>query len=67
MIWTHLHYAITDLNNEIGSMARQITLSEAMGTNDRCQVLVNGFDNKTKVTQVYVLTLINYWNCDLVP
>jgi probable HAF family extracellular repeat protein len=66
VLWTHKHYTGVDLNNEIGAMSKQITLTEAAGTNDLCQVLANGYNNKTKVSQIYVLSLVDASNCDSV-
>jgi probable HAF family extracellular repeat protein len=66
VLWTHLHYLAEDLNNEIGALNKQITLTDAVGTNDHCQVLANGYDNKTQVTHIYVLSLINPKECDVV-
>jgi probable HAF family extracellular repeat protein len=66
VLWTHLHYLAEDLNNEIGAVTKQITLTEAVSTNDHCQVLANGYDNKTKVSHIYVLSLINSRECDVV-
>ena len=66
MLWTHLHYLAEDLNNEIGAVTKQITLTEAAATNDHCQVLANGYDNKTKVSHIYVLSLIDSQECDVV-
>lgn len=66
VLWTHLHYLAEDLNNEIGAVTKQITLTEAAATNDHCQVLANGYDNKTKVSHIYVLSLIDSQECDVV-
>ncbi|HLW24836.1 MAG TPA: hypothetical protein VKT22_10790 [Steroidobacteraceae bacterium] len=66
VLWTHLHYLPEDLNNEIGALTKQITLTEAAGTNDHCQVLANGYDNKTKVSHIYVLSLIDPRKCAVV-
>jgi probable HAF family extracellular repeat protein len=66
VLWTHLHYLPEDLNNEIGAVTKQITLTWAAGTNDHCQVLANGYDNKTKVSHIYVLSLINPRECAVV-
>jgi probable HAF family extracellular repeat protein len=66
VLWTHLHYLAEDLNNEIGAATKQITLTEAVSTNDHCQVLANGYDNKTKVAHIYVLSLINASSCAVV-
>jgi len=63
VLWTHLHYLAEDLNNEIGVLTKQITLTGAAGTNDHCQVLANGYDNKTKVPHIYVLSLVNAREC----
>jgi probable HAF family extracellular repeat protein len=66
VLWTHLHYLAEDLNNEIGAVTKQITLTEAVSTNDHCQVLANGYDNRTKVPHIYVLSLIDSRECDVV-
>jgi probable HAF family extracellular repeat protein len=66
VLWTHLHYLAEDLNNEIGVVTKQITLTDAPGTNDHCQVLANGYDNKTKVSQIYVLSLLDPRKCNVV-
>jgi uncharacterized membrane protein len=48
VLWTHKHFKATDLNLEINeSMAKQVTLTSAVDTNDRCMVLANGVDNET--------------------
>jgi probable HAF family extracellular repeat protein len=66
VLWTHLHYLPEDLNHEIGALTKQITLTGAAGTNDHCQVLANGYDNKTKVPHIYVLSLLNPHECAVV-
>jgi probable HAF family extracellular repeat protein len=58
VLWTHLDFKATDLNGEISeSMAKQITLTSAVDTNDRCMVLANGVDNKTGAQESFVLSL----------
>ena len=64
VLWTHKHFLAVDLNTEIGQKTNDITLTSAVATNDRCQVAVNGYDNKTGAQQSYVLSLTDQSNCD---
>jgi probable HAF family extracellular repeat protein len=64
VLWTHKHFLAVDLNSEIGQKTNDITLTSAVATNDRCQVAVNGYDNKTGTQQSYVLSLTDQSNCD---
>jgi probable HAF family extracellular repeat protein len=65
VLWTHLHFTATDLNLEISpSMAKQITLTSASDTNDRCMVLANGVDNKTGAQESFVLSLADQSKCN---
>jgi probable HAF family extracellular repeat protein len=58
VLWTHKHFKATDLNLEISeSMAKQVTLTSAVDTNDRCMVLANGVDNETGAQESFVLSL----------
>jgi probable HAF family extracellular repeat protein len=65
VLWTHKHFTAIDLNTEISpSLAKQITLTSASATNDRCMVLANGIDNKTGAQETFVLTLTDQSNCN---
>jgi uncharacterized membrane protein len=65
VIWTHKHFTAIDLNAEIGvAESQSITLTAAVGTNDRCAVVANGYNNKTKAAGSYVLTLADQSNCN---
>lgn len=65
VLWTHLDFKATDLNGEISeSMAKEITLTSAVDTNDRCMVLANGVDNKTGAQESFVLSLADQSHCN---
>ena len=65
VIWTHKHHQIIDLNNEIDpTLAKEITLESAAGTNDKCQIVVNGTINKNLEDVVYLLSLTDQTNCN---
>lgn len=65
VLWTHKHFTAIDLNSEISpSWAKQITLTSAAATNDRCMVLANGIDNNTGVQQTFVLALTDQSECN---
>ena len=65
VLWTHIDFKATDLNGEISeSMAKQITLTSAVDTNDRCMVLANGVDNKTGAQESFVLSLTDQSHCN---
>jgi probable HAF family extracellular repeat protein len=65
VLWTHLHFKATDLNLEIsGTLAKQVTLTSASDTNDRCMVLADGVDNKTGAQESFVLSLADQSKCD---
>jgi probable HAF family extracellular repeat protein len=65
VLWTHLDFKATDLNGEISeSMAKEITLTSAVDTNDRCMVLANGVDNKTGAQESFVLSLTDQSHCN---
>jgi probable HAF family extracellular repeat protein len=58
VLWTHAHSEPIDLNSEIdSSMAQQITLTDAVGINDKCQIVANGYDNKSGASESFVLSL----------
>lgn len=65
VLWTHKHFAAVDLNAEIGvAESQSITLTAAVGTNDHCAIVANGYNNKTKAAGSYVLTLADQSNCN---
>jgi probable HAF family extracellular repeat protein len=65
VLWTHKHFTPIDLNTEISpSLAKQITLTSASATNDRCMVLANGIDNKTGAQEIFVLSLTDQSDCN---
>ncbi len=68
VLWTHKHYVPVDLNNAIGpSLPQQITLTEAVATNDKCRIAVNGFEKRTGALMSFVLSLADQSNCDEGP
>jgi len=65
VLWTHLHFKATDLNLEISpTLAKQVTLTSASDTNDRCMVLADGVDNKTGARVSFVLSLTDQSQCN---
>lgn len=65
VIWTHKHYTAVDLNSEIDpKLAGEITLVDAIATNDKCRVLASGFNNKTQLPESYLLSLTIQANCN---
>jgi probable HAF family extracellular repeat protein len=65
VLWTHLDFKAIDLNLQISpALAKQVTLTSAADTNDRCRVLVNGVDNKTGANASFVLSLSDQSHCD---
>ncbi len=65
VLWTHKHFVAVDLNNEISSTwAKEVTLTSAVGTNDRCMVLANGVNNKTGNEATFVLSLADQSLCN---
>ena len=65
VLWTHLHFKATDLNLEISpTLAKQVTLTSASDTNDRCMVLADGVDNKTGAQESFVLSLADKSKCN---
>jgi probable HAF family extracellular repeat protein len=65
VLWTHKHFTAVDLNAEISIAESQaITLTEAVGTNGKCAIVANGYDNKTKTAASFVLSLANQANCN---
>jgi probable HAF family extracellular repeat protein len=65
VLWTHKGYKAVDLNAEIDAvLAKTITLVDAVGTNDHCRVLVQGYDNKSGAQRSYLLSLTNQSNCN---
>jgi len=65
VLWTHLHFKAIDLNLEISpTLAKQVTLTSASDTNDRCMVLAGGVDNKTGAQVSFVLSLTDQSQCN---
>ena len=65
VLWTNKHHLAVDLNNEIdGQKALEITLLDAVATNDRCMIVVNGYNNKTGAAESFVLSLTDQSDCD---
>ena len=65
VLWTHLNFKATDLNLEISpTLAKQVTLTSASDTNDRCMVLADGVDNKTGAQESFVLSLTDQSKCN---
>jgi probable HAF family extracellular repeat protein len=65
VLWTNKHHKAVDLNTEIdGQKALEITLLDAVATNDRCMIVANGYDNKTGAAESFVLSLTDQSNCD---
>ncbi len=64
VLWTHKHYVAVDLNSQIGAVSHDITLTDAVGTNNKCRIVVNGFDNKTGDPESFVLSLTDQSNCN---
>jgi probable HAF family extracellular repeat protein len=65
VLWTNKHHKAVDLNYEIdGQIALEITLLDAVATNDRCMVVANGYNNKTGAAESFVLSLTDQSNCD---
>jgi hypothetical protein len=52
-------------NREISSTwAKDVTLTSAVGTNDRCMVVANGVDNRTGNQATFVLSLADQSLCN---
>jgi probable HAF family extracellular repeat protein len=65
VLWTHKHYKAVDLNDEIDQQkALEITLLDAVATNDRCMIVANGYNNKTGAAESFVLSLTDQSNCN---
>ena len=48
VLWTHKNFKAVDLNTEISEkVAQEVTLTDAVGTNDKCTIVANGYNNKT--------------------
>lgn len=63
-LWIDTRDKPIDLNTEIDPvLAQQITLTNAVGINDKCQIVVNGIDNKTGVSEAFVLSLKHQSEC----
>jgi probable HAF family extracellular repeat protein len=64
VLWTNKHHKAVDLNTEIdGQKAREITLLDAVATNDRCMIVANGYNNKTGAAESFVLSLTDQSIC----
>jgi probable HAF family extracellular repeat protein len=62
--WKHARRAPIDLNSEIGAReAALYTLTEAVGINDRCSIVANGYDKRTGTTASFVLSLNDTTEC----
>jgi hypothetical protein len=46
------------------TLAKQVTLTSASDTNDRCMVLADGVDNKTGAQESFVLSLTDQSKCN---
>ena len=65
VLWTHKHFKAVDLNAEISEKeAQEVTLTDAVGTNDKCMIVANGSNNKTGAQESYVLSLTDPTNCN---
>jgi hypothetical protein len=59
-LWTRVGAAPQDLNSLIGATAAaEYVLTGAMGINDSCAIVANGYNKKTGVLEAFLLTLIN--------
>jgi hypothetical protein len=58
VLWVHARSEPIDLNSEIdSSLAQEITLTDAVGINCKCQIVANGYNNKAGASESFVLSL----------
>jgi probable HAF family extracellular repeat protein len=65
VLWTHKHFIGVDLNAEISAIDSQhFVLTEAVATNNKCQIAVNGYDKSSGAAESFVLSLTDQSNCN---
>jgi len=63
-LWSSVGADAQDLNSLISaSVGEQYMLTDAIGINDSCTILVNGFDRNTGADEAFLLTLIDESSC----
>jgi uncharacterized membrane protein len=63
-LWSRIDAAPQDLNSLISTqVAAEITLTEAMGINDRCTIVANGYNKKTGAKEAFLLALTDPSSC----
>jgi probable HAF family extracellular repeat protein len=65
VFWPHHDHKPVDLSDVIGvNEAVEITILEAVGINNRCEIVANGTDNKTGAAQAYLLKPVDPSPCE---
>jgi len=63
-LWSRVGGQTQDLNALIGTtQASEYLLTDAVGINDSCTIVANGYNKKTGATASFLLTLIDASNC----